>query len=143
LASCRTKAATIERARELIAAAAPPTPPQTKQQAVTDDAAATAAESESPEHACPSCGGRMLIIETFEAGRTPRHRPTAPPTAIRIDTSWRRSRLSRLPLTPHCAAGSLPATTALGRRHPQRRTCDPECSIELPLPGRSGHRLPC
>jgi hypothetical protein len=33
----------------------------------------------------PCCGGRMLIIETFEAGRTPRHQPTG--TAIRIDTS--------------------------------------------------------
>jgi Putative transposase/Transposase zinc-binding domain len=35
---------------------------------------------------CPCCGGRMFIIETFEAGRRPRHQPTAP-RAIRIDTS--------------------------------------------------------
>jgi hypothetical protein len=29
----------------------------------------------------------MLINETFEAGRTPQQRPTAPATAIKIDTS--------------------------------------------------------
>jgi hypothetical protein len=36
---------------------------------------------------CPCCGGRMVIIEIFERGATPRHRPTAPIIAIRIDTS--------------------------------------------------------
>jgi len=29
----------------------------------------------------------MIIIETFERGSTPRHRPTGPIIAIRIDTS--------------------------------------------------------
>jgi hypothetical protein len=29
----------------------------------------------------------MIIIETFRRGATPRNRPTAPPAAIRIDTS--------------------------------------------------------
>ena len=33
---------------------------------------------------CPCCGGRMIIIETFERGSTPRTRPSRP---IRIDTS--------------------------------------------------------
>ena len=37
--------------------------------------------------ACPCCGGRMIIIETFRRGSTPRYRLTAPPAAIRIDTS--------------------------------------------------------
>jgi len=36
---------------------------------------------------CPCCGGRMIIIEVFERGCTPRHRPTAPTSRIRIDTS--------------------------------------------------------
>ena len=36
---------------------------------------------------CPCCGGRMFVIETFEAGCQPRHGPTAPLVAIRIDTS--------------------------------------------------------
>jgi hypothetical protein len=35
-------------------------------------------------HPCPCCGGRMIIIETFDRDCAPRHRPTAP---IRIDTS--------------------------------------------------------
>jgi hypothetical protein len=32
---------------------------------------------------CPCCGGRMFVIETFDAGCQPRCRPTA----MRIDTS--------------------------------------------------------
>jgi hypothetical protein len=42
-------------------------------------------QPKSPEHPCPCCGGRMIIIETFERGRAPRYRPTAP--TVRIDTS--------------------------------------------------------
>jgi hypothetical protein len=33
---------------------------------------------------CPCCGGRMVIVETFERGSTPTTRPSSP---IRIDTS--------------------------------------------------------
>jgi hypothetical protein len=33
---------------------------------------------------CPCCGGRMIIVETFERGCAPRQRPTV---AIRIDSS--------------------------------------------------------
>jgi hypothetical protein len=44
-------------------------------------------EPKSPEHPCPCCGGRMIIIETFERGSSPKYRPTAPTGAIRIDTS--------------------------------------------------------
>src|SRR5262249_16903512 len=33
---------------------------------------------------CPCCGSRMLIIEVFEAGCTPTHQPTTPPSPIRI-----------------------------------------------------------
>jgi hypothetical protein len=36
---------------------------------------------------CPCCGGRMLIVETFERGRHPKYRPTTAPFLIRIDTS--------------------------------------------------------
>jgi hypothetical protein len=36
---------------------------------------------------CPCCGSRMIIIETFARGCEPKHRPTPPPAAIRIDTS--------------------------------------------------------
>ena len=38
----------------------------------------------SPMPPCPCCGGRMIIIEIFERGSTPR---TRPPSPIRIDTS--------------------------------------------------------
>jgi hypothetical protein len=44
-------------------------------------------ESKAPEHPCPCCGTRMLIIETFLRGQQPKHRPTPGPPAIRIDTS--------------------------------------------------------
>jgi hypothetical protein len=33
-------------------------------------------------HPCPHCGGRMIIIETFERGSMPRHRPKGPTGAI-------------------------------------------------------------
>jgi Putative transposase/Transposase zinc-binding domain len=36
---------------------------------------------------CPCCGGRMRIIERFERGETPRHRPSPCPGSTRIDTS--------------------------------------------------------
>jgi putative transposase/transposase-like zinc-binding protein len=45
------------------------------------------ADNDNDAHACPHCGGRMLIIETFERGQAPRHRPSSPMVAVRIDTS--------------------------------------------------------
>ena len=86
LASSRTKAATIERARDLIKQAASAQALASKPAAPTDAPAATATPDE-PEHPCPSCGGRMLIIETFEAGSMPRHRPSTPIVPERLDTS--------------------------------------------------------
>jgi hypothetical protein len=38
---------------------------------------------EAPINRCPCCGGRMIIIETFERGCQPKNAPAA----IRIDTS--------------------------------------------------------
>jgi Putative transposase/Transposase zinc-binding domain len=85
LASSRTKAATIARARELIKLA---TPPQPSRSTKPDEAPAGTEATDKPIHPCPCCGGRMVIIETFDAGCTPRHRPTPrQATAIRIDTS--------------------------------------------------------
>jgi hypothetical protein len=68
----------IARARELIGM------PQDRN---ADVGAAGPSEPPTPSHPCPCCGGRMIIIETFERGSTPRHRPTGPVVAIRIDTS--------------------------------------------------------
>jgi Putative transposase/Transposase zinc-binding domain len=60
------------------------------QPAAKQNAAADTADTDPAQplaRPCPCCGGRMVVIETFEPGRQPRHRPTAPPVAIRIDTS--------------------------------------------------------
>ena len=72
--SNRTK--TIEAVRKLLDLA----PPADDQTSETDLAQPLA-------HPCPCCGGRMIIIETFEAGCQPRRQPTAPLVTIRIDTS--------------------------------------------------------
>jgi hypothetical protein len=64
----------VARARELLAVAMPEDTPTT-----------AAVDPNKP--ACPCCGGRMIIIEVFARGATPRHRPTRPATVIRIDTS--------------------------------------------------------
>jgi hypothetical protein len=68
----------LARARELLAVQAQHDEPD--QAADHDDPPVLA-------HPCPCCGGRMVIIETFERGGAPRDRPPAPTVAIRIDTS--------------------------------------------------------
>ena len=84
LAGGPAKAATIARARELIAAAAPPRPAPIRDEppAPADDGAS----ADKPVHACPCCGARMIIIEVFEGVCRPRPRSTAS-VEIRIDTS--------------------------------------------------------
>ncbi len=75
-----SRADNIARARELLAVPKP--------QSKAADADST--ETDEPRvlpHPCPCCGGRMIIIETFNRGATPQYRPTAPTVAIRIDTS--------------------------------------------------------
>ena len=72
------RAKTIAKARELLGLVAP-----AAEEAVEIDPTATQVLA-SP---CPCCGGRMIVIETFEAGCQPRQCPTAPLVAIRIDTS--------------------------------------------------------
>jgi Putative transposase len=72
------RAETIARARELLGLATP-----VAEEAVEIDPAVAQVLAQP----CPCCGGRMFIIETFEAGCQPRHPPTAPLVAIRIDTS--------------------------------------------------------
>jgi hypothetical protein len=90
LATSRTKAATLAKARELIAAARPVGLLPTKAEANAEAEAAAATSPAKPAHPCPSCGASMVIIEQFEAGRMPRNRPSASPRSgapIRIDTS--------------------------------------------------------
>jgi hypothetical protein len=69
------RAENIARARELLSA------PALQSQA---DDAAVAGEPPTLGHPCPCCGGRMIIIEIFEPGCSPR---THPISSIRIDTS--------------------------------------------------------
>jgi hypothetical protein len=52
-----------------------------------DDNCAEADDPKLLSHPCPCCGGRMIIIETFQRGTSPGYRPAASPTVIRIDTS--------------------------------------------------------
>jgi hypothetical protein len=66
------RAETIAQVRELLELATPAAEAEIE----IDPAAALA-------QPCPCCGGRMFVIETFEAGCQPRYRPTA----MRIDTS--------------------------------------------------------
>ena len=47
-----------------------------------DEAAADDGSQSALAAPCPCCGGRMTVIETFEAGCRPRHAET-----VRIDTS--------------------------------------------------------
>ena len=42
------------------------------------------AEPPSPARHCPCCGGRMIIVETFEG---PRHGRSPSPSRVRIDSS--------------------------------------------------------
>jgi hypothetical protein len=51
---------------------------------VEDVASLIGQHDSEPRPPCPCCGGRMIIIETFERGCSPRTRPVR---VIRIDTS--------------------------------------------------------
>ena len=73
------RAENIARARELLAL------PLLPIEAIK--ASSTNAMPQTPKHPCPCCGGPMIIIETFQRGCSPRHRPTTQVPAIRIDTS--------------------------------------------------------
>jgi Putative transposase/Transposase zinc-binding domain len=70
----------IARARQLLA-----TPKPQPKSADADSAAGN--EAPTFARACPCCGARMITIETFARGSTPRHRPTGSNKAVKIDTS--------------------------------------------------------
>jgi len=67
----------IERVRQLLAA--PEASPERSRNAADSEA-----ERPSPLRQCPCCGGRMIIVETFEGARSSR---SPSPSRIRIDTS--------------------------------------------------------
>jgi hypothetical protein len=74
------RADNIARARNLLT---PPILPVDAIKAISADAA----EPQTAKHSCPCCGGRMIIIQRFERGSTPRSHPSPPTPMIRIDTS--------------------------------------------------------
>jgi hypothetical protein len=71
------RAESIARARQLLNV------PATQNEASPADSADDT-EPQTLSRPCPCCGGRMIIIETFERGCAPRYRPTV---SIRIDSS--------------------------------------------------------
>jgi hypothetical protein len=70
------RAENIARARELL-----------KMAAADSEPASTHTDDLVHSHRCPCCGGRMIIIETFERGTTPRTRPATLALAIGFDSS--------------------------------------------------------
>ena len=75
-----TRADNIARARRLLDVPA-------AQPEAGDTNCAEANEPKPLSHPCPCCGGRMIIIETFQRGSSPRYRPATSTAVIRIDTS--------------------------------------------------------
>ena len=75
-----TRADNIARARRLLDVRA-------EQPEAGDDSCAEVIEPKPLSQPCPCCGGRMIIIETFQRGASPRTRPSASTAVIRIDTS--------------------------------------------------------
>ena len=70
------KAGNLAKARQLLAVPEP----------AGDPCADTTTDSPyTPK--CPCCGSTMHVIETFERGQSPRHRPSPAPAPSRIDTS--------------------------------------------------------
>jgi hypothetical protein len=74
------RAESIDRARQLLAVPASPDQPANTQ-------TADAGEPRTVSPPCPCCGGRMIIIETFERGSRPQYHSTMSASAIRFDTS--------------------------------------------------------
>lgn len=66
------RAANIARARELLNAPAPSEPEQ---------------KTDPIDHSCPYCGGQMIVIEIFQPGTVPRHKPQRAPPNHRMETS--------------------------------------------------------
>ena len=75
-----TRADNIAKVRELLSVAPSIQEPENSQTPAADQACAL-------PNPCPCCGGRMLIIEFFQPGCEPTHRPSSPRPVVRIDTS--------------------------------------------------------
>jgi hypothetical protein len=76
------RAENIDRARELLTL--PVLPVDAIKAANT-----TADEPQTAKHTCPHCGGRMIIIERFERGSSPRYQASPLPPASTVDPTAR------------------------------------------------------
>jgi Putative transposase/Transposase zinc-binding domain len=74
------RAANLATARELLGVQVPEKPSEPTAEPAADQPSVL-------PRPCPCCGGRMVVIEIFERGQTPRHRASPSVVAIRIDTS--------------------------------------------------------
>jgi hypothetical protein len=74
------RAANVARARALLAMPAPVKATEPEKPAALDEPRVLA-------RPCPCCGGRMIVIETFERGCEPSYRAATTAGAIRVDTS--------------------------------------------------------
>src|SRR4029450_11217006 len=99
------RAANIAHARELLAVPSRPKEPETPEAAIEG--------ARVLRRPCPCCGARMIVIETFERGCEPTHRPTPAPAAIRIDTSCDNPCRSTTAVTSAILAASQPAAPTL------------------------------
>ena len=107
------RARNIERVRQLLAA------PKTAERRAEAD---SEAETPSPAHRCPCCGGRMIIVETFEGAR-PARIATAKPDQDRhlmIDIAVLSAAQRRSP-SPPAARRSRKTTPSQGRQSFSRR----------------------
>jgi Putative transposase len=71
------RARNLERARQVLAA--PKASPRSAPAGADSEA-----EPPPPAHRCPCCGGRMIVVETFEGARPAR---SSSPSQVKIDTS--------------------------------------------------------
>jgi hypothetical protein len=75
--------AAIAQARTLLDAARPRASAAVRYGIDSEAEVEESATTASPEHRCPCCGGRMIVVETFERGSAPRHQTAI----IGIDSS--------------------------------------------------------
>ncbi len=77
--------AAIAQARTLLDAARPPASAAVRYGIDSEAEVEESATTASPAHRCPCCGGRMIVVETFERGSAPRHQTAI----IGIDSSMK------------------------------------------------------
>ena len=129
------RADNIARARELLAV------PMLPIDAINAATLPKANEPQTPEHPCPCCGGRMIIIETFERGSSPQISPAANTRnqdrhVMSTLAEPRRRKADRLlrwfPTGHDGACGNMTSTPLIAR---QSSIIDPAIPLESkPLP---------